>query len=182
MTAGLGLGVICAALTFTLQTSRHVYPIRGKMCGRTLRSSRWRTPADAFTLNGRTRHIIAVQLQGHLFFGNAMLLAEEIERMLDAQEQGCQGQSQGQPQGQGLGQGQEKAPSLSLWFIVLDFTLVVGIDSSAAETIGRLFKMCRARGVRLCYSAGGEGGFPCTFPLSGTCPNPNPYTLTLPSP
>jgi MFS superfamily sulfate permease-like transporter len=28
MTAGLGLGVICAALTFTLQTSRHVYPIR----------------------------------------------------------------------------------------------------------------------------------------------------------
>jgi hypothetical protein len=46
------------------------------MCGRTLRSSRWRTPADSITLNHRSRHVFIIQLQGHLFFGNATLLAE----------------------------------------------------------------------------------------------------------
>ena len=40
MTEGLALGVLCAALTFTLQAGRHVPPIRGSMTARTLRSSR----------------------------------------------------------------------------------------------------------------------------------------------
>jgi hypothetical protein len=76
-----------------------------------------------------------------------------------------QGQAQAQGQGQTQGQGPSSPCSQSLWFIVLDFTLVVGIDSSAAETIAKLFKTCKGYQVRLCYSAGGEG-FPCTFPLS----------------
>jgi hypothetical protein len=40
-----------------------VYPIRGKMCGRTLRSSSWRSAAETLTLDRYTRHIVAIQLQ-----------------------------------------------------------------------------------------------------------------------
>ncbi len=144
MTYGLALGVICAAFTFTLQTSRHVPPVRRKMCARTLRSSRWRSVKEAEVLDRLSWHITAVQLQGHLFFGNATLLAAEIDSML-AQSRGAAG---------------------DIWFVVLDFTLVVAIDSSAAETISKLFNVCRKYDVRLCYSRGSGLGFPCASPLS----------------
>jgi hypothetical protein len=45
------------------QASWKVYPIRGKMCGRTLRSSSWRSAAETLTLDRYTRHIVAIQLQ-----------------------------------------------------------------------------------------------------------------------
>ena len=51
-------------------------------------------------------------------------------------------------------------------FLVLDFTLVVAIDSSAAETILKLFALCRRAQVGVCYSRGSAEGFPCCFPLS----------------
>ena len=57
MTEGLALGVLCAALTFTLQAGRHVPPIRGSMSARTLRSSRSPSPLPPFpfALPGLTR-------------------------------------------------------------------------------------------------------------------------------
>ena len=151
MTAGLALGVICAALTFTLQTSRHVTPIRGRMCAQTLRSSRWRSVKAKEVLNKLSRHIIAIQLQGHLFFGNATILAAEVERII-RHSVVVFGRN-------------------DIWFVILDFTLVVGIDSSAAETILKIFKYCRRNKIRLCYSAGSENGFPCMFPLSESIDN-----------
>lgn len=137
-----------------LQASWKVYPIRGKMCGRTLRSSSWRSSAETLTLDRYTRHIVAIQLQGNIFFGNATLLAEEVEKLLT------------QPQ-----------PSSHVWFVVLDFTLVVGIDSSAAETILKIYKLCRHHNVRLCYCAGAETGFPCSFPLSDSINDLNAETV-----
>lgn len=97
------------------------------------------------------RLINVVQLQGHLFFGNATLLAEEIEKLLSSRTA-----SEEQ-------QGQSPAP---IRFLILDFTLVVAIDSSAAETVSKLFSICQRFGVGLCYSRGSADGFPCGFPLS----------------
>ena len=51
-------------------------------------------------------------------------------------------------------------------FLILDFTLVVAIDSSAAETILKLLALCRRARVGVCYSRGSAEGFPCSFPLS----------------
>eukprot|EP01037_Dinobryon_pediforme_P018492 gene18492-18769_t len=72
MSEGLALGVLCAALTFTLQAGRHVPPIRRII---------WRTPKAEAVLKKCTMTIRVVQLQGHLFFGNATLLADEIEKL-----------------------------------------------------------------------------------------------------
>lgn len=157
MTAGLALGVLCATLTFTLQASWRVHPIRGKMCGRTLRSSRWRSGADTMALDLLTRHVVAIQLQGHIFFGNATLIAAEVEKLL-----------------------QQTNTADEVWFIVLDFTLVVGIDSSAAETLLKIFKTCRRAQVRLCYCAGKEDGFPSSFPISETVSSLDKETMPTP--
>ena len=115
------------------------------MCARTLRSSRWRTADELRLLTYLSRRIIAIQLQGHIFFGNATILAAEVERMI-----------------------RQSIATGDVSFIVLDFTLVVGIDSSAAETILRIFKYCKKNHIRLCYSSGSVRGFPCVFPLSSS--------------
>lgn len=154
MTAGLGLGVVCAAMTFTLQISSHVSPIRGKMCGSTLRSSRWRTPNENKVLNRMMRHILAIQLQGQIFFGNATILAAEVEKVVTARGD------------IDTSDAAEQQANSQIHCLVLDFTLVVAIDSSAADTILKIYKICRANNVHLCYSARSDAGFPCTFPLS----------------
>lgn len=156
MTAGLGLGVLCAAMTFTLQASWKVDPIRGKMCGRTLQSTSWRSAGEMTTLDRYSRHIVAIQLQGNIFFGNATLLAAEVEKML-----------------------QQSLSSDHIWFVVLDFTLVVGIDSSAAETILKIYRLCRQSNVRICYCAGSEEGFPSAFPLSDHIAALDKETITV---
>jgi SulP family sulfate permease len=112
MTAGLALGVFNAALTFTLQSGRHVSPIRSIRTARTLRSSKLRAHDINDILDIHSRHISIFQLQGYLFFGNATILAAKVDELL------------------------QKRKNFEIKFIVLDFTLVLAIDSSAAETIG----------------------------------------------
>ena len=153
MTEGLALGVICATFTFTLQTSRHVYPIRGQMSAKTLRSSRWRPTKDLEVLNQFTKSIHVIQLKGHLFFGNATVLAAEVQKLVTGANKFSTGDLNCQPVDK-------------IRFVILDFTLVVGIDSSAAETISKLFSICQKYDVKLCYSRGSKNGFPCTFPLT----------------
>ena len=134
MTAGLALGVICATLTFTLQTSRSA-------C--TLRSSKWRSQEMNSVLNQHSASISVVQLQGNLFFGNATLLSSKVEAIL-----------------------QKARTSEAIRFVILDFTLVLAIDSSAADTIGNIYDICDRYGVRLCYSRASKQGLPCALKLA----------------
>eukprot|EP01038_Epipyxis_sp_PR26KG_P007108 gene7108-9700_t len=183
MTAGLALGVICAAFTFTLQASRHVHIIRGKMCARTLRSSRRRNAREYDLLNLLTRHITIVQLQGNVFFGNATILAEEVEAIVRVNSLRSSSQpssrqasfrektANGSAHGSHSTKSNEKNSSSQetsheVWFLVLDFTLVVGIDSSAADTIAKIFDICHKYNVKLCFSRGSRQGFPCEIPLT----------------
>ena len=64
LTAGLVLGVVCAAMTFTLQVSQRVSPIKAILRATTLRSSRWRSIEEQDFLDSNSRNILVVQLQG----------------------------------------------------------------------------------------------------------------------
>jgi sulfate permease, SulP family len=154
MTAGLGAGVVLAALTFTLQTSRHVSPIRGVMRATTLRSSAWRSPTVSHLLTETSTHIAVMQLHGHLFFANATLLKEEIDRIL--QEDRANNRI---------------VATQKIWVLLLDFTLVLGIDSSAVDTIISISKTCSNCGVKVCFSRASQQGFPCEMPLSDMLEN-----------
>ena len=73
MEAALLAGIICALLTFAIQSVAYPKPIRGSMTAATLRSSEWNRCPRAFEIldspiTGRMR-ILVVQFQGHLFFG-----------------------------------------------------------------------------------------------------------------
>eukprot|EP00457_Paulinella_chromatophora_P001870 gb/GEZN01001872.1/.p1 GENE.gb/GEZN01001872.1/~~gb/GEZN01001872.1/.p1 ORF type:complete len:875 (+),score=80.42 gb/GEZN01001872.1/:73-2697(+) len=139
MTAGLGVGVVCAAFAFTAQTGIHINPIRGVMPATTLRSSRLRGVAAQQVLARDSHQILVVQLHGNLFFGNAPKMTQTVLELLQTR---------------------------TVSVLLLDFTLVVAIDSSAAETIAKLYKQTQSQGVKLCFARGSAAGFPCAVGLS----------------
>jgi sulfate permease, SulP family len=131
MTAGLGAGVVLAAVTFTSQTSKHIPPIRGQMNAHTIRSTARRSPEVSSLLRIHSNRIHVIQLQGTIFFGNATLVTAELRRLLKLMEEADN----------------------QIWCIIFDFTLVLGIDSSAVETIAHLPVICRHHNVKvyLCH-------------------------------
>jgi SulP family sulfate permease len=144
-------GGILAVSTYAVQTIAYLHPVRGHMTAVTLRSSRKNRGYKAELILdmesiGRTR-ILVVQLQGHLFFGNIAQLNDSINEMLS----------------------KEKNTSQQPWIVILDFSLVLGIDSSAAQAMIKLKQMMRGKhSIQLCiFVSGSEIGFPCEFPLSG---------------
>ena len=86
---------------------------------------------------------MVVQLQGQIFFANATILCNEINSLLIEADG-------------------------KIHFILLDFTNVLGIDSSAADSLSKLFYICQRHNVKLCYSRGSRKGFPCEAPLSAS--------------
>ena len=65
MTAGLGVGVVCAAFAFTAQTGIHLKPIRGCMPATTFRSSllRAKEASDLLEKDARLTMVVQVGLQ-----------------------------------------------------------------------------------------------------------------------
>ena len=151
MDAAMIAGVIAAVSTYAVQTITYLHPVRGHMTAVTLRSSRKNRGHKAELIldmesTGRSR-ILVVQLQGHLFFGNIAQLNDSINDMLSKGRNSAQ-----QP-----------------WIVILDFSLVLGIDSSAAQALIKLKEMMRNKhSIQLCiFVSGSEIGFPCEFPLTG---------------
>lgn len=87
-----------------------------------------------------------VQLQGHLFFGNATLLSDSIKDALEEKS------------------GTEEEPLI----VILDFTLINGMDSSAALAMKKLKDaMHRQFNIELAiFVTGCREGFPCEYNLS----------------
>jgi SulP family sulfate permease len=150
MDAAMIAGGIAAVSTYAVQSIHYVKPIRGAMSAATLRSSRWNRSSEACAvlddnLIGRNR-ILVVQLQGHLFFGVIAQLMDSINKILT-----------------------EKADANAVpWIVILDFSLVLGIDSSAAQTMTKLRNVLqKSFNVEICiFVTGSEAGFPCEFDLS----------------
>ena len=111
MNQGLAVGAVLACITFVMQSAPSG-PIRGSMSGSTLRSSAWRTPTALGILDDVSRRIHVVQLRGHIFFGNVNKLSNYIEHVLV-----------------------NNRKSIPVEYLILDFTLVHAMDSSAADRL-----------------------------------------------
>merc|ERR1712048_803259 len=126
MTPALAAGVVVAMTTYAVQNITYVDPIFTITTAETLRSSAWTRPSDAMAVldssdTGRSR-IMVIQLQGNVFFGNVVDMADAIKSRLAEME-----------------------PIV----VIIDFTLVVAMDSSAAQSINKLKKaMDRVYGVK----------------------------------
>eukprot|EP00581_Thalassiosira_minuscula_P005996 CAMPEP_0183735588 /NCGR_PEP_ID=MMETSP0737-20130205/47122_1 /TAXON_ID=385413 /ORGANISM="Thalassiosira miniscula, Strain CCMP1093" /LENGTH=905 /DNA_ID=CAMNT_0025969387 /DNA_START=173 /DNA_END=2890 /DNA_ORIENTATION=+ len=150
MEAALVAGAISALLTYAIQSIAYPKPIRGSMTAATLRSSEWNRSQHASEIldndvTGRMR-VRVVQFQGHLFFGNVSLFSDGVKELIRSSPF-------------------HEAP----YVIIIDFTLVLGIDSSAAQAIVKLRdSLTKEFGIKLSiFVPGRSQGFPCETNLSG---------------
>ena len=165
MEAAMIAGGVAAVSTYAVQNVAYLSPIRGIMPATTLRSSHWNRIAasEAILVDcdvGRSR-ILVVQLQGHLFFGNMAFFTDQIQGLL------CPLSEQSSTvNGIPTIEEQEKKPPLVL---IMDFTLVLGIDSSAAHGIAKLKDtILKEYNIQLClFVTGSTEGFPTEFDLRG---------------
>jgi len=141
MTQGLLAGVAIAAIAFIWQTNIYVSPIRRSMRCTTMRSSKWRTGRALRALPSLLRKVLWIQLQGSIFFGNALVLAKEMTKLIEAYDGDVE-------------------------ICIVDFTLVLSIDSSAVDAIKDLAKVGEATKCALIYVRGSAEGFPCASGLS----------------
>lgn len=143
------------------------------MTAATLRSSEWNRSPRAFDIldseeTGRIR-IFVVQFQGHLFFGNVSLFSDGVKELIRNKQL------------------DEKPSIVSITIlhhylfgllcqhfhcsckqqIIIDFTLVLGIDSSAAQAILKLRdSLTNQFGIKLSiFVPGSTEGFPCEINL-----------------
>lgn len=161
MEAAMVAGGVAAVSTYAVQNVAYLSPIRGVMPATTLRSSDWNRNAASEAIlidseTGRSR-ILVVQLQGHLFFGNIAFFTDQIDELLSPPRE---------PHGNMIGiiHEEEKTPPLVL---VMDFSLVLGIDSSAAHAIVKLKDtILKEYQIKLClFVSGSDEGFPTEFDL-----------------
>ncbi|KAL7528219.1 hypothetical protein ACHAXR_002330, partial [Thalassiosira sp. AJA248-18] len=150
MDAALLAGVAAALSTYAAQSIVYHDPIRGAMTGARLRSSAWNRCPEAQSIlldqkKGRQR-IYVISLQGHIFFGNVTKMTDDIKHSLGVKREA----------------GDEPA------VVILDFTNVLGLDSSAAQSIAKLksFLLKNFDVEILLFVSGHEEGFKCTYDLS----------------
>lgn len=122
----------------------------------TLRSSEWNRSPCAYEIldndeTGRIR-VRVVQFQGHLFFGNVSLFSDGVKELIKNSPV-------------------EESP----YVIIIDFTLVLGIDSSAAQAIMKLRDSLTSQfGIKLSIFVPGKAdGFPCEVNLSKELNSPS---------
>ena len=171
MEGAMVAGMIAAVSTYAVQSITYLNPIRGFMSAATLRSSRRdRPPAADIILDspivGRNR-ILVIQLQGHLFFGNIAQLTKSLHMLLtdEDNEEARSSNHEMSTSGKEIPEFDEWLPPL---IIIMDFSLVVSIDSSAAHAIGKLKNsILKKYPCELCLSVTpSEEGFPTAFDLS----------------
>lgn len=146
MTPALVAGIVVAMTTYAIQNITYVDPIFTITTAETLRSSAWTRPAEAMSIldsstTGRSR-IMVVQLQANVFFGNIVDMVDTIKERLDLTK-----------------------PIV----VIVDFTLVAHMDSSAAQSINKLKSaMHQVYHVETNIFVMGNhrGYFPCQYGLS----------------
>jgi sulfate permease, SulP family len=182
MDAAMIAGLLTAIFTFVAQNMTYVDPLRGAMSAATLRSDVWNRHHDALSIletvhTGRSR-ILVIQLQGNLFFGNMAHFTKAVTELLQrtrstrkfkkeiAAMPSIAENSNDHIIG-GVGRGNDSFQEHPL-VVILDFSLVLGIDSSAAQAMTRLKNNMREQfHVELSiFVSGSPNGFPCAVDLS----------------
>jgi SulP family sulfate permease len=120
--AGALLGVVIGCATFALSASR-VNSIKFSFDGSEYRSSLDRSRDDQAVLTAHGGKIQGLNLQSYLFFGSANRLYQHVKALL-AEHPECR-------------------------FLLFDFKLVTGIDSSAAYSFAQIKRAALERGIKL---------------------------------
>ena len=119
---GISIGVIIGCATFALSAGR-ISAIKFAFDGTEYRSSLDRGPRELALLGANGRELQGLCLQSYLFFGSANRLYEHVKRLLAEQPQ-CQ-------------------------FLLFDFKLVTGVNSSATHSFTQIKQAADALGARL---------------------------------
>jgi SulP family sulfate permease len=122
---GVSIGVIIGCATFALSVGR-INAIKLAFDGSEYRSSLDRGPQELSVLAAHGRELQGFHLQSYLFFGSANRLYEDIKTLL----------TQG----------------LECRFLLFDFRLVTGIDSSAVHSFSQMKRTAEALGARLVFA------------------------------
>src|ERR1700722_19032930 len=120
--AGVSIGVIIGCATFALSAGR-INAIKFAFDGTEYRSSLDRGPRELALLGAHGRELQGLCLQSYLFFGSANRLYEHVKKLLVDQQQ-CR-------------------------FLLFDFKLVTGLDSSATHSFSQIKQAADALGARL---------------------------------
>jgi SulP family sulfate permease len=120
--AGILIGVVIGCATFALSASR-IDSIKYSFDGSEYRSSLDRSREDQALLSAHGGKIQGLKLQSYLFFGSANRLYQHVKTLL-ARHPECR-------------------------FLVFDFKLVTGIDSSAAYSFAQIKRAAQDRGIKL---------------------------------
>src|SRR3984885_2150485 len=120
--AGILIGVVIGCATFALSASR-IDSIKYSFDGSEYRSSLDRSREDQAVLSAHGGKIRGLNLQSYLFFGSANRLYQHVKALL-ARHPECR-------------------------FLVFDFKLVTGIDSSAAYSFAQIKRTAHDLGIRL---------------------------------
>lgn len=120
--AGVLIGIVIGCATFALSVSR-VSSIKFGFDGSEYRSSLDRSLEDQRTLAAHGREIQGLNLQSYLFFGSANRLYLHVKALLRRHPE-CR-------------------------YLVFDFRLVTGIDSSAAHSFAQIKRLAQAHGTTL---------------------------------
>src|SRR6204780_1581420 len=120
--AGVFIGIVIGCATFALSASR-VNAIKFDFDGSEYRSSLDRGPYELSLLADHGQKIQGMTLQSYLFFGSANRLYQHVKALLAVQPD-CR-------------------------FLIFDFRLVTGIDSSATHSFAQIKQAASACGTRL---------------------------------
>ena len=120
--AGILIGVVIGCATFALSASR-IDSIKYSFDGSEYRSSLDRSREDQAVLSAHGGKIQGLNLQSYLFFGSANRLYQHVKALLGRHPE-CR-------------------------FLVFDFKLVTGIDSSAAYSFDQIKRTAQDRGIKL---------------------------------
>ena len=120
--AGILIGVVIGCTTFALSAAR-IDSIKYSFDGSEYRSSLDRSRDDQAVLAAHGGKIQGLNLQSYLFFGSANRLYQHVKALL-ARHPECR-------------------------YLVFDFKLVTGIDSSAAYSFAQIKRTAQDRGIKL---------------------------------
>ena len=124
---GIGVGMVLTIILFIVNYSR-VDVIRYSTSGSSYRSRRTYDVSDATVLSLHADRVHIVKLDGFIFFGTANNLYEKIKMVL------------------------RREGGLPLQFIILDFALVSGLDSTALLSFQKMLQLSASNGVQLILS------------------------------
>ena len=120
---GVAIGIIASVAIFVFRYST-INIIKNVQDGTHIRSSKDRTITDQRVLDYHAEKLLALQLQGFIFFGTANSLYEKVKQLAAKSEK-------------------------NIKFLLLDLQLVQGIDSSAVQSFAKLTKFLDKEGIAL---------------------------------